>query len=71
MADCPRAGKLFGGCKFSPRYDRSPLTQDQLLGLASATAPVFTSDIEACAGRTYVRDVCERCGKTIERGRPA
>lgn len=64
MADCPRLGKLFGACKFSPRFDRAAPTIESL-GRGDARAMVLI--IEASKPTTYVRDVCETCGRTIER----
>lgn len=69
MTDCPRIGKLFGGCKFSPRYDetgRSGPKGDDLfyLAIAGKTVPV------TAARKTYLGDVCERCGKTLFRRKP-
>lgn len=64
MTDCPRTGKLFGACKFSPRFDVGSPTDTNWSGAAVA---VFSA-IEASKPKTYVRDVCERCGKTVERG---
>lgn len=64
--ECPRAGKLFG-CRFSPRYDQvGPLKY-------TSVESVTNAGMEAMKARTtYVRDVCERCGRTIERQeRPA
>jgi hypothetical protein len=63
MSDCPRFGKLFGGCSFSPRFDTGAPTATDLKGDAVAVYAV----IEHSKPRTYVRDVCERCGRTVER----
>ncbi len=63
MIDCPRLGKLFGGCKFSPRYDVGAPSDTNWSGAAGATILV----LEACKPKTYVRDMCETCGKTVER----
>jgi hypothetical protein len=61
VSDCPRIGKLFGGCKFSPRYDvvndADPITAFFSNGQAQ---------LQHRPGRkTYICDVCERCGKTL------
>jgi hypothetical protein len=58
---CPRAGRLIGGCKFSPRYDSHAYSAEQIKALAYAGGWRIPGTV------TYVRDVCERCGKTIER----
>lgn len=68
MTDCPRAGKLFG-CKFTPRYDTIPPTAEQIIELRGDLLAPFTMDIEAATARTYAGDVCERCGKTVERAK--
>lgn len=51
--------------KFSPRYDigRSNANLSGFEGPAVALMALA----EAARPKTYVRDVCERCGKTIER----
>lgn len=65
MNDCPRAGWLFGACKFSPRYDIGAPADTGYSGAAAGVICV----IEASKPKTYVRDVCERCGKAVERAR--
>ena len=55
--DCPRFNAWIRGCKFEARYDeRFPD------GLRSVKG-----DADAFKLRTYVRDVCIHCGRTIER----
>lgn len=66
MSDCPRLGRIFGGCEFSPRYDVGPPTID--MGEFSGGAAGILAIVETSKPRTYVRDVCQRCGKTVERG---
>lgn len=61
-AHCPHFGKWIGGCRFEPRYDET----------ARAGRGV---DYEGPVGslrrlmmlETYVRDVCTKCGRTVER----
>jgi hypothetical protein len=53
------------GHKFEARFDIKPYPGANFLR-ASADATVKV--INAQATRTYVRDVCVRCGATIERG---
>jgi hypothetical protein len=70
MSDCPRLGKLFKGCKFSPRYDTVSATgprDSELFALAftGTRAPQQTP-----ARETYLCDVCETCGKTLFRRKP-
>lgn len=66
MSQCPRFGRLFGGCRFSPRYDDTAPTPAHIDALV---APVTGSELAGTRSITYVRDVCERCGKTVERQR--
>jgi hypothetical protein len=65
VSDCPRFGKLFGGCKFGPRYDLGAAggLDGDYRGPAGGVALI----LEASKPKTYLRDVCERCGKVIER----
>lgn len=62
MSECPRAARLFGGCRFRPRFDISEGDSNW-----SGSAAGVVAAIEASKRKTYVHDVCERCGKTIER----
>ncbi len=62
--DCKRAGRIFGGCHFAPRYDLGPADVSRFTSLSGAGAGSF---LEKLRKQTYVRDVCVRCGKTIER----
>ena len=57
---CARFGKIIGGCKFEPRYD-SEFPNNYQVDRASVAA------LEALRKHTYVKDVCVRCGKAIER----
>lgn len=63
MSDCARFGKLLGGCKFVARYDSEPKDIGQYNGSISA----FRELAEAMTKKVYVKDICVRCGKTIER----
>lgn len=64
--DCPRAGKLFG-CKFRGRYSVNegyvPEVHHMVFSYGPQPKPIPRKTV-------YVRDVCERCGKTIERQEP-
>ena len=69
MTDCPRIGKLFGGCKFSPRYDTVSATgPSELEGMVwiGGQPPKRTP-----ARKTYLCDVCQTCGKTLFRRKEA
>lgn len=72
MTDCPRFGKLFGGCKFEPRYDEPSLAS--LFGNGLYTSMTLNGKIalieDISPKKTYVRDVCVRCGKAIDRTTP-
>lgn len=65
MSDCPRIN-AWRGCKFEPRYD---LGRCDLSGFSSVTNP-SSANLERFRQKTYVRDVCVRCGRTIERPQP-
>lgn len=67
MSDCPRAGKLFRGCKFRPRYD----TVEAVLQNPAAIFMSGTVHAPLPARRTYICDVCETCGKTLFRRKEA
>jgi hypothetical protein len=64
--DCPRAGHWIGGCKFEARYDRIPPSDKATARFEWRldAGPI----LDRMAKKIYVRDVCTRCGKTIERG---
>ena len=62
MSTCPQFGAVFGGCRFEPRYDKKALDLTKI-GRAQASA----EQIEAMCQRTYIHDVCVRCGKIVER----
>lgn len=61
---CPR--KWIRGCRFEPRYD---LGSPRIANLSAGrmTESSFVAVIEASKPKTYVRDVCTTCGRTIER----
>lgn len=71
--DCPRVGKWFGGCRFEGRYDVMgserygafmPFAEFKISGDAKAVKDALN---QRTPHTTYVRDVCTRCGRTIER----
>jgi len=64
MSDCPKQGKWFGGCKFEARYD---LGVPDLSQFASIERGMTSKVLEQFRKKTYVRDVCVTCGKTIDR----
>lgn len=58
---CPNS--WFGAHKFKPRYDLSAPDLSMFTGSFKAD----NETIEKLRTKTYVRDVCTKCGKTIER----
>lgn len=62
--ECPRRGKLFGGCKFEGRYDVIPGPPPARF---KGDAEQFEAVARALTKRVYVGDVCVRCGKTVPR----
>ena len=56
--------------RFQARYDERPGVV-ALIEAANKAGGIMKSwsGAEPDAERTYVRDVCARCGKTVERGR--
>lgn len=66
MGDCPRIGKLFGGCRFRPRYDEVAASDPFVVMITEFRAQQRTNP----ARKTYLCDVCERCGKTLFRRKP-
>lgn len=60
---CPRRDRWIRGCRFEPRYDLGEPRVTKVQGLPGGTAKI----IEASKPRTYVRDVCVTCGRTVER----
>ena len=67
MSDCPRLGKLYGACEFRPRYDREPPSAEVIKAIQGDLAAPLTCDLETVVRRTYVCDVCIRCGKIVVR----
>lgn len=63
MTTCRGAGSWFG-CKFEARYDTVPPDD---VGHFKGTHAGLIATIQALSKRVYVRDICVRCGKTIER----
>ena len=62
---CPNG--LFGSHKFEPRYDLGPADLSAFVEF-KGTFKGTPSLLESMRKKTYVRDVCVKCGKTIERG---
>lgn len=65
--ECPHAGRWIGGCKFEARYDKSSPSQalrDTVECSISIPAYVMKMLVDK---KTYVHDVCTRCGKVIRR----
>mgnify|MGYP001618447839 FL=1 len=64
MNDCPRLGRLIGGCKFEARYDKS---EPKINGNFTYHGMQGSARLEQLRQLTYVRDVCIRCGRTVNR----
>jgi hypothetical protein len=60
--DCALKGARFSGCKFEARYDLSPVDVSGLARLKS-----FEGNLDSLRRRTYVHDICIRCGKVVDR----
>ncbi|HEV8025942.1 MAG TPA: hypothetical protein VGP50_00855 [Stellaceae bacterium] len=74
MADCPRFGKFFRGCLFVGRYDSIAPTADVIAAMRSIVDSGQVEDeiadvLGALSSSIYVRDVCIRCGTTVERAK--
>jgi hypothetical protein len=67
---CSRLGKWVGGCKFEPRYDKGPVQMPDGFSL-NYVGVSLAERLEQHRKKTYVHDVCIRCGKTITVNRPA
>lgn len=61
---CPRRDRWIRGCRFEPRYDEGESTMG-----GKGSAGRVLELVEASKPKTYVRDVCVTCGRTIERER--
>lgn len=58
---CPRFGKWIGGCRFEARYEERSRQ-------ANFDGHIYPSSLRKLITiEVYVRDVCVRCGKTVER----
>ena len=66
LSDCPRQGRWFGGCCFEARYDKSAPDLPRYKHI-KCNPGATTEFLDGHRTVTYVRDVCVRCGRTIER----
>lgn len=64
MTDCQRKGKWIGGCNFEPRYDLSEPDLSRFKTFKSRNVAEF---LDALRKKTYVKDVCITCGKSVMR----
>lgn len=53
-------------CRFEPRYDLSAADTPGVESIRGGVATV-QAWLDGYRAKTYVRDVCVKCGKTIER----
>lgn len=67
MNDCPKKNWILFGCKFEARYDLKK--EHGLLPHIKNCHDSLVDVINACKNesKTYVCDVCVRCGETIKR----
>ena len=70
--DCPRVSRWIAGCKFEARYDEEPaeLVSEVVAEISRASDEAVRAIIRGNVRRTYIHDVCIRCGRTIERKDP-
>lgn len=64
MMDCHLKGTWFGGCKFEARYDLGPADLSNFESISGCGAGSF---MEKLRQKTYVHDVCVRCGEVVKR----
>jgi hypothetical protein len=67
MNDCPRFGKLFNGCKFEARFDDGVPDQGKRGTIQGSDAECIAAFFHGIRSKTYVHDICIRCGKTVKR----
>jgi len=60
-----RCGSIRGH-KFEPRYDCEPVSSFEI-GESSMSGWAFEKILEAMMRRTYVYDICVRCGTKVKR----
>lgn len=61
MSECERIGKWIGGCRFEPRYDvGEPKIHGKITGYD------LPAVLEASKPKTYIHDICIRCGKIVK-----
>lgn len=61
---CARVGKLFGGCRFEPRFDLIPPEEPPSF---SGQASGIVALVHAMTRKNYVKDVCCTCGREVVR----
>lgn len=64
MDECLNKKKFFGGCKFEPRYDLGPADISRFESISGTGAVTMFEKLRA---KTYVHDICVRCGKIVRR----
>lgn len=63
MSECPYKDAWFLPCQFEPRYDIGPV---DMSGMANATS-IKARDPDIFRRKTYVHDICVRCGVIVKR----
>lgn len=71
MEECTRK-TIFGwpACRFEARYDNGPVELEDSSDLIWVRRSERVDALEKYRTQTYVRDICTKCGKTIERLTP-
>lgn len=59
VSQCPRRDRMLSPCRIRPRFELK--MPDHF------TADIFRGRLDDLKNKTYIRDVCERCGRTVER----
>lgn len=67
MSECPRIGKLIGGCKFEPVYDTTPPALEEF-GEFSGAAGAWVLLARELTAKKFRGAVCTRCGRVADQG---
>lgn len=66
MNECPRKDKWVRGCKFEPRYNLAASTFEPG-GHVKTSAAAIVLLANEYRDRTYIYDVCIRCGRMVSK----
>ena len=66
--ECPNSGRFFG-CRFEARYDTAAADGEAVVNVIRevGTDDDMEAAFDALRSRAYVRDICVRCGRAVER----